>query len=156
QAGRVSAPARLWAAALWLGTPHVVWMASAAYVDLGLALQATAAIYAWTRAREQSHGGAAWWAVAGACAGFAAATKYLGLFFVAGGLVAALSAAWRGRRLVPLLAFGAAAAGASGPWYLRLVLETGNPLFPFYSRWFGGAIWDPAADLWIVDGLPAA
>jgi 4-amino-4-deoxy-L-arabinose transferase-like glycosyltransferase len=136
------AAARWWAAALWLGTPHVVWMGGAAYVDLGMALQATAFVYAWTRARRS--GSLAWWVVAGGSAGFAAATKHLGLFFVAAGLLVALWAAWAERRPAPLVGFAAAAALVAGPWYLRLYAETGNPLFPFFSRWFGGPDWDPA------------
>src|SRR5262249_20877625 len=103
-------PARLWAAALWLGTPHVVWMSTAAYVDLGMALQVTAAVYAWTRAQEESVSTTGWWMVAGAAAGFAAASKYLGLFFVAAGLGSALFTAVRRRRIAPALAFAAAAA----------------------------------------------
>src|SRR5204863_7265078 len=112
-----------------------VWMSGAAYVDLGMALQVTAAVYAWTRAREASATSTRWWAVAGACAGFAAATKYLGLFFVAAGLGAALAAAVSRRRASPPLAFGTAAVMAAGVWYLRLYLETGAPLFPYFSRW---------------------
>jgi hypothetical protein len=155
RASPVPAAARWWAAALWLGTPHVVWMGSAAYVDLGMALQATAAVYAWTRARREPAGSGGWWGVAGAAAGFAAASKYLGLFFVAAGLAAALRAAWTSRRPTPILAFGAAALGAAGPWYLRLYVETGNPLFPFFSRWLGAEAWDPGGDPALRGHAPA-
>jgi 4-amino-4-deoxy-L-arabinose transferase-like glycosyltransferase len=135
----VPRPARVWAAALWLGIPHVVWMSGAAYVDLGMTLSTTAAVYAWHRARQDEEGSTGWWAIAGACAGFAAATKYLGLFFVAAGAAAAAVEAVRRRRAAPLVTFAAVAAAAAGPWYVRLYLETGNPLFPHFTGWFRGA-----------------
>jgi len=143
RADGVPVVARLWAAALWLGAPFVVWLGTIAYVDAGMALQTTGALYAWRRAREPA-AAEGWWVVAGVCAGGAAGIKYLGLFFVAAIGLAALHAAWSGRRAAPLLAFAAAAAVTAGPWYLRLCAETGDPVFPYFARWFGAPEWDPA------------
>jgi hypothetical protein len=153
--GGVPPVARQWATALWLGTPFALAMGAIAYVDAGMTLQTTGAVYAWTRARHPVAGRGGWWAVAGACAGFAAATKYLGLIFVVAGLVAAAAAARAGRRAAPVLAFAAGAVVAAGPWYLRLYLETGNPVFPYFSRWFGSGFWDPALEPTIVAHVPA-
>src|SRR5262249_35301082 len=38
--------------------------------------------------------------------------------------------------------YSAAALVALGPWYLRLFLETGNPIFPYFARLFGSSPWD--------------
>src|SRR5262245_58740240 len=77
---RVSARAGLWAAAMWVGTPSVVSLASTAMIDVSVALYALAACYAF--ARWRGTGAPAWLATAGLLAGFAAGCKYTGLFFV--------------------------------------------------------------------------
>ncbi len=128
-----------WAAALWLGTPLVAWMGGAAYVDLGLALFATAALLAWEIGRETDE--PAWVWMAGAAAGFAAGSKYLGLFFVAALGLSALLEGLRRRHPRRLLAFALAAALTLAPWYLWIVHHTGNPVFPYYAHLFGDSEW---------------
>jgi hypothetical protein len=133
----------LWAAALWLGTPLVVWMGGAAYVDLGLALFVTAALYTWeVRAPGEARG--LW--ITGAFAGFAAGTKYLGLLFVAGlGLLALVEAA-RHRRPAVFVALALAAVLALLPFYGWIYAETGSPVFPFYPQLFGDSEWQTDID----------
>ncbi len=135
----LSRRAGVWGSALWLGTPLVVWMAGAAYVDLGLALFATASILAWEIARDSSD--RRWLWLAGASAGLAAGTKYLGLFFVAGIGLLLLWDAVRRRRAGDLAAFSAAALMALGPWYLWIWHQTGSPFFPYYPQLFGDSEW---------------
>jgi hypothetical protein len=69
------------AAALWLGSPIVVYFSSTACIEYGFALFVTAGLWASERWRE--HQEREWLVLAAAFAGFAAATKYLGLLAVA-------------------------------------------------------------------------
>ena len=72
-----------WASALWLGNPLIVWLGTSTYIDTVLALFVTASLYCWERwAREDER---LWIGLAGVFVGLAAATKYLGLFFLVAG-----------------------------------------------------------------------
>jgi hypothetical protein len=134
-------PAAGWiAAAAFLGNPIVANFGATPYVEPGLILFATAAFYSF--ARWQRTGAEGWLALAGFFTGSAAAVKYLGLFFVAALAVAAAATSSNGRRWRSSLFFLAAALAALSPWYLRLLLETGNPIFPYFARLFGSSDWD--------------
>jgi hypothetical protein len=123
------------AAACWLGTPMVVQLSGAGYVDLGTTLFFTLAAFAldrWRRGGERI-----WLTVAAFAAGCAAASKYTGLFAVAGVVLLAL---WDGReRRLRAAGWAALVAGlTAGPWYLRIYLLTGNPVHPCFAELFGG------------------
>lgn len=142
-----------WAAMLWLGNPLALWIGSKAYVDVGLSAFVTGALYAAQR----------WWAtddrrwavLCGASVGLAAGTKYLGLFFF--GVLAALFAVdtLRRHRWAPTLAFGLAFLVLAGPWYLRIWVTTGNPVFPFYSAVFGESEWQSWHDRTLARSVDA-
>jgi hypothetical protein len=138
---RILSPrAGLWAAALWLGSPHVIYLGASAYIDVGLACFVTAAAYAffnWVANKEQG-----WLILSGVFAGFAASTKYSALFFVGIFGLATLYLAIRERRWTYPLIFGATAIGVVAPWYLRNLYYTGNPVFPFFGQIFGYGIWN--------------
>jgi hypothetical protein len=161
--GRRLSPGAGWiAAAAWAGTPLVVYLAGTAYVEPGLAMLVTASLYAVWRWREEAQGaargqtegvagadtGEGWLTLAALFAGAAAASKYLGLFFV--GLVALAAVtggpgarpSWRWRRLARVVV---AASLVMAPWYGRIVAVTGNPVFPFLPGVFGSSAWDPAS-----------
>ncbi len=151
------------AAAAFLGNPIVVGIGTVAYVEPGLALFAAASFHAAFRYRESGResGARGWAALAGAAGAAAAATKYLGLWFLAvAGLAILLSPRVapsmpgperRGggsilrRRAGDLFAFAAAAFAVLSPWYGRIVHLTGNPVFPFLSGVFGSSPWRPPA-----------
>ncbi len=143
-------PLGLWAAALWLGNPLVLWIGSVAYVDAGLTLQVTAALYAWHRWRTT--GRSVFLIASAACLGFAAATKYLGLFFVVV-LTAALVLRRPGVR--PLALWVGTVVALAGGWYLWIWQQTGNPLFPFYGAWFGYSAWSPELAVTAASSPPA-
>jgi len=132
---------RLLAAALFLGSPLVVFLAGLGYVDPLLTLWVTAAVAALDRARR---GGARrWLAVAGASAGAAASVKYLGLFVV-GWIALESLCTWRGplrARLAATSTVVASSLAVAGPVYARIVAWTGSPLFPFYPAVFGASPW---------------
>ena len=129
----------LWAAAVWLGNPLVVSFGSKAYVDVGLAAFTTMAGLAF--AQWLRHRAPGWLALSGAFCGFAAATKYHGLFFVATLSLAGVVACVRQRRFKLAVVLPAAALLVALPWYARIYYHTGNPVFPFYSSIFGYSEW---------------
>ncbi len=125
----------LWAAALWLANPIVLWIGASAYIDVGLTLFFTLALYGAWRWWETRDG--RWATLAGVFAGSAAATKYTGLAVI--GLVGliVLVGALRGHRWTALVGFAALTLVVAAPWYVRIWRETGNPGFPFLPTLFG-------------------
>jgi hypothetical protein len=130
--------AGLLAAALILGDPVVACYSGVAYVDATLMLFVTGSLYALSTAARS--GEARWIAVSGFLAGAAASVKYHGLFFaLAGGALLLIPRGARRWRRAGLFALAAAAAAL--PTYGRLIVETGNPVFPFASFLFGPSDW---------------
>lgn len=131
-----------WFSALaYLSVPVLLWEAGTAYVDLGHGLFAGLAIwFAAKYASSEERGDAVLGLV---FAGFAVGSKYTGLitFFIVGVMI--LAAALRGQqKLGPLIGAVAICLAIGAPGYVRNVVNTGNPVFPFmYSR-FGGKNWD--------------
>ncbi len=141
--------AGIWAAALWLGNPLIVWLGASAYVDATLALFVTASWVCWERWIRD--GDRHWLWLAGSFGGLAAATKYLGLFFLAAMGVMTAVRSLRAREARPLVTLSAVALAVLAPWYLRIVYHTGNPVFPFYAPIFGTSEWASLHD----QSLPA-
>jgi hypothetical protein len=137
-------PAGWLAAAVFLGNPIVVHLAANAHVEAGLTLVVTAALYAlrrWLRT-----GGKGWLALSGLFGATAADVKYLGLFFLGIAGLTVLLAGGRPRSAMERLRdgglFGAVALAFMAPWYLRIYVHTGNPIFPYLPRIFGGSLWE--------------
>lgn len=123
------------AALLVLGTPLFVWESTGAFIDLGLALFGSLAVY-WASTEETGWSGVV---VAGVLAGLAAGSKLTGgaLAALAGG--AAFATAWPRWRLglVRLLVIGSIALVIASPWYLHNLAVTGNPFYPVGNAFFG-------------------
>ncbi|MBK5260159.1 MAG: glycosyltransferase family 39 protein [Thermoanaerobaculia bacterium] len=110
----------LLAAAVFLGSPLVVHLATILYTDAALTLFVAAAFYALDRER---------FALAGFFLGTACGVKYLGGFFA---LAALIIIAIRARdRLRASLLFATSCAAAALPTTAWIALNSGNPLFPF-------------------------
>lgn len=139
----------LLAAALYVTTPLVQRLAGTAMADLGAPLYVLAGLAALQRGQREER--QAWFAVAGACFGFAAGCKLTAGAFLPLGLGLLLAAGWRRRGprgstlFRAAVIFTAAATLAAGPWYLRSFVYTGNPVFPFAYALFGGRDWDELA-----------
>jgi 4-amino-4-deoxy-L-arabinose transferase-like glycosyltransferase len=131
------------AAAIYLGNPIVVYLAGTGYVEAGLTLFITSALYAVRRWRGS--GERRWLILAAVFAATAADTKYLGLFFVGViGLTVLFSRSPSERaRWAGVLLFGMIAAVVLAPWYGRIYAWTGNPLFPYFPQVFGSGPWAP-------------
>lgn len=125
--------------ALLLGSPMIHFLASSAYIDMGLTMFVTLAIIAmfnWAESRDVG-----WVALAGSLAGFAGAVKYTGAFLAPAFLIVIVmtegrSRVWRtaGALLVPFLLL-------AGPWYVRNAAYTSDPFFPMMGRSVENSCW---------------
>jgi hypothetical protein len=136
----------LLAAALWAGCPAVVLFGTAGFVDVPLAAFVAVAGLAITRGLAT--GDRRWALLAGLAAGAGAATKFHGLVLT---MLLALPWLWAALRSGPtpraaawrrLALYALAAAAVAGPWYGRMLAETGNPVFPFLEESFGVFSWN--------------
>jgi hypothetical protein len=127
-------------AALFVLQGVVTWEATSSFVELGLVFYATLALVHGLRfLRTPSRDGAL---VAGALAGAAAGTRYLGLAAGALALLPILVAGARARAWSVAASAAAVACLVAAPWYLRNLLATGNPVYPVF---FGGDEWTDAS-----------
>jgi hypothetical protein len=133
------------AAAVFLGNPIVAYLSGNAYLEAGLTLFITAALYATRRWRGT--GERRWLVVAAVFAATAADSKYLGLFVLGVIGLTVVLGRWPARapreRWRSVLLFSAVAALVLAPWYGRIYAWTGNPLFPFFPQTFGAGAWAP-------------
>ena len=136
----------LLAGAIFFVQPLMVFEASATLIESGLAF--AVALTAWNLAVFVRSGDRAAVALAGLFAGAAAGMKYVGLFVLLAAGVALLLFARR--RLDPraLVLFAVPAVAVALPWYVKNLVQTGNPLFPFV---FGGV--NEYAERWIDSGI---
>jgi 4-amino-4-deoxy-L-arabinose transferase-like glycosyltransferase len=149
-ARRYTARAAPPAAALFIGSPIVVHLATILHVDAALTLFVTAGFYALDVALTEPRRASLLYSAL--FFGAACSVKYLGGYFAVAALVIVLAA----RRRDALLFAGVTSAAAL-PTTLWLALTTGNPLFPFLPRLFGPNDWvlppDVARPHRVMDGL---
>jgi hypothetical protein len=130
---RICSPrAGLWAAALWLSNPIVLWFGASAYVDMGLALFVTLAGYAFGNwlSSKQTH----WLLLSGISSGFAVGSKYLAIFFLVVFGATALFMSLQQRHWKGVLLSGILTVCVAAPWYVRSAYYAGSPFSPFYGR----------------------
>jgi hypothetical protein len=125
------------AAALFLGSPIVLHLATIGYVDTALTLFVTAGCFCVDRFLDR--GERLPLLLAGLFLGTACSVKYLGGYFAVAALAIVLVLA-RDRIRAALTLAGAVLAFAL-PTTLWLVANTGNPVFPFLPRLFGANAW---------------
>ncbi len=142
---RWGSPRAAWvAAAVYLTTPWIYRLAAIPYVEGPLCYYHAALVWAagmaWSAPAEDR---ARAWAVVGGLAGGAMAIKYPALIsaVVPFGAVA-IAAGLRSRSSRVVFAFGIGAAVAVGPWLVKNVADTGNPVYPLGYAVFGGRDWD--------------
>jgi hypothetical protein len=123
-------------AVCFVTTPIVLWQASIAYIDVAQALYVTVAVGAALEFRASRN--LRWLALCGVLMGLALAVKTLSLVpFALLGLLLAVGRA--GVRGVGVYALCALAVGS--PFYVKTWIQTGNPVYPFAYRVFGGKYW---------------
>ncbi|MCI0476959.1 MAG: glycosyltransferase family 39 protein, partial [Anaerolineales bacterium] len=128
------------AALIFFTIPVVGYEASIAYVDVGVALFALLAWFAWCEWRATRDDRWLW--VSALMAGFAPATKLSGAF-VPALLVGAvwLFAPKEKNRWLCSIGYGALAGLAVAPWLIRTWLQTGNPVAPYFFDLIGARGW---------------
>lgn len=134
-----------WAALSFASVPAVLWEAGTGYIDVGNGLYSGLglALCALAFAKEEDRS----LSILGAILlGFGAASKYTGLetIFIAAFLLLVMGAlrkqAASGFRAAVLVAL--VAGVIASPWYIRNVVNTGNPVYPFKYETLGGKDWD--------------
>lgn len=163
--------AGVWGALIYLSTPWIARMTLIAYVEGPLTAYLFATFYmacrAWNapenepvvdadsgqrRLFETRRSIVVSWGLCGAFAASAMACKYPGLILAvlpAGLAMAALLFVRRDSTDVAfrsVVAFALGAAIAAGPWLLKNMAETGNPVYPLAYNVFGGPYWSPERD----------
>lgn len=140
-AARCGPKASAIAAATFASVPMVVWLSGTAYIDVAHGLFAGLALVLIGLYLVGEIG----WVPAALCLGFAAGSKYTGLqtIFVVGLVGAGIAllkdrGRLKGAVLAPLVGLAIAA-----PWYVRNVVATGNPVYPFFHSVLGGRGWTP-------------
>ena len=131
---------------LFAAIPTVFAVSRTAYTDLFVVLFSLAAFHAFVNWSEG--GDAGWLALSGCLGGLAVSTKYTALLLP---FLGVLGVPWGSRRrgdtdrqaarslalcAVPFLLAGA-------PFYLKNLVLTGNPFYPFLYGLFGGKGWEP-------------
>ncbi len=128
-----------WSTGILLASPMVLFAGVFAYVDVSLLLFGTLAAYAfWNWLSSRTRG---WLLLCGVFCGFAASTKYPGLFFPCFFGLVTLYMAIRERRYSMPLQIALLTLGIAGPWYARNFYYTRNPVFPFLPAVFGYTFW---------------
>ena len=129
----------LWAGVLWLSHPMVIFVGTSAYIDVGLTFFVVLGCYAtfnWIRGEDKN-----WLVLAAVFSGFAAGSKYAGLFFLGLFGLMVLLHSIRRRWWRPPFVYAAIAASTTAPWYIYNYYHTRNPLFPFLGELFGYSYW---------------
>ncbi|MCS6901151.1 MAG: glycosyltransferase family 39 protein [Myxococcales bacterium] len=127
------------AGVLLLLTPTFVEFGSSAYVEPYLLLCTALALLAMLRAAKGSEG---WLLLAAALAGLTTSIKYTGLAVAAILAIEVATTSPPEERLRRLLRFVALCALVGSPFYVRNLLQRGNPFFPIAYGLFGGEGWD--------------
>jgi 4-amino-4-deoxy-L-arabinose transferase-like glycosyltransferase len=140
------------AAAVLASIPLLFWEATVPYNDLSLAFFAMLCIWAWWRKEER--GARGWIMLSGIFAGLALGVKMLAGFLVIFILLAALwprhkedqsSETALSSTLSGLRAFGwwlLPTILVAAPWYVKSLIWTGNPVYPFFYGIFDGRWWN--------------
>ena len=139
-----SARAGVWAAALLLASPMVLWVGTTAYIDISLLLFVTVAVYSFANWFQSS--ARHWLVLSGVFFGFAAGAKYTAFVFLGLTGLACLYKAVRERNFLAPVILSSVAFVVASPWYIRNYIYTRNPLFPFLPQLFGYSWWS-AEDL---------
>ncbi|WP_171184678.1 glycosyltransferase family 39 protein [Alienimonas chondri] len=142
------------AAAAFLTSPWAVRLTLHPYAEGALCAYAALTLLAVTiavrRRRQRSWRPAL---LAGLLAGAAFGCKYPALLLIAAPAATALIVA--DRRWTKLATFAGGFALFAGPWLLKNLIETGNPVFPLLWNLFGGSGWDAATNArWVSAHAP--
>ena len=125
--------------------PSVFLNAHLAYTDITLTCYVFLAVFAYVNWLNRHHSG--WLVLSAVFTGFAASTKYSGLFLPFLGCLGIFCASrnnrWAIKRALYFLGLYLAVTIIIGsPFYIKNWIFTGNPFYPFFYAIFGGKGWD--------------
>lgn len=133
-----------WAGLAAIASPVLLWEAGTGYVDIPHGIWTALAVLAFASACSADEDGEAtpWLIMGGWAMGFALGSKYIALP-IAGILLLGMVwlAARRKALMKPVAAAVILATVTALPWYVRNVVNTGNPFYPFLYSVFDGRNW---------------
>ncbi len=142
-ANRFSSPRVGWlACAILIAVPSLLVVSTNAYVDVMLVFYAFAAFYTCIIALDKSDN--RWFVLTGVFAGMAMGIKYTGIFVPVAIFILILFHN-RNRYWLSAASYLLSTMLFAAPWYLRNLIFTGNPVYPFL---FGGRYWDAFRAEW--------
>jgi 4-amino-4-deoxy-L-arabinose transferase-like glycosyltransferase len=143
--------ASLWAMVAFATVPVVLWESGTAYIDVAHGLFAGFGLLLALKGLKDEH--RASFVLAGLMLGLACASKYTGLqtLFVAA-LILGISLLLKRQSVRPVFTVVLIAVVVASPWYVKNVVWTGNPTYPFFYEVFHGQNWDQRrADIYAVE-----
>ncbi len=130
-----------WAALFYLTTPWTYRLAAIPYVEGPLCAATIGAFWAVSRAWAFRSAGS--WAMVGIMSGWAMSCKYTAILpVVVPCAVAVVAELVRSRSLKPLLFVILGGSLIFGPWLVKNIADTGNPVYPLAWNRLGGLDWD--------------
>lgn len=128
-------------AVIFLTTPIVVWLATSAYIDLGMAFFTTGSLIAFFQWRDSKYQRLGWLLLSAVCMGLAIGSKYNALIaWLSMSLLLLLVYVRDTQRQAAGMGFGLIfvllAAAVASPWYVKNLVLTGNPFYPLFQRVF--------------------
>ncbi|MGV3615876.1 MAG: ArnT family glycosyltransferase [Fimbriimonas sp.] len=134
-----------WAAVAFATVPVVLWETGSGYIDVAHGLYAGGGILLAALAASDPEKRRLI-VPAGLLLGFAAGSKYTGLQTIAAvGFVLLLAGAAQrrvGEGFRQAFVVGGLALAVASPWFIKNVINTGNPVYPFFYERLGGRDWD--------------
>lgn len=131
-----------WGALIYLSTPWTYRLSAIPYVEGPLCAATIGWVWSVTQAWGQKL--TSKWVVVGVFAGWAMSCKYTAILpVVVPSVFVTIAAVWCQRTARPL--FGVIIGGTLifGPWLVKNLVDTGNPVYPLAWNLFGGIDWDP-------------
>jgi len=131
----------LLAIVIFISTPIVIWLSTAAYVDLGMTFFTTGSVMAFIKWRDSEYTDIKWFFISGISMGIAVGSKYNALiaWFIINMLVM-LSVVRDTHKQTTALRYGiyffVITAFVASPWYVKNYLQTGNPFYPLFGGFF--------------------
>jgi hypothetical protein len=143
-----SARAAWFAAIVYVSTPWIYRLAVIAYVEGPLCFYHAALIWAAVRGLwDRSISRRSIWLLIGLLAGCAMGCKYPALISAVIPLGAlSLFDCKRSRSVAPLLCYVLGWGVVMGPWLVKNVIDTGNPVYPLANSMFHGRYWYQARE----------
>ncbi len=140
---RYGVSAGWWSAATFCTIPMVMWESGTAYIDVAHGLFAGLGTWLLIQGLDKADRDRA--ILGGLLLGFALGSKYTGIQTLGIATIAGFLA-WRGSERKSGLKDLAIPIGLAVlvalPWYIKNIVMTGNPVYPFFYSLLGGKNWD--------------